>query len=88
MPEIKYKRVLLKISGEALSGPYRSGIDTKTVNDIAGKIREVVDLGVSIAVVVGGGNIWRGAKAEADGMDRVNADYAGIYVFSYFITAN
>lgn len=78
MPEIKYKRVLLKISGEALSGSHRSGIDTKTVNNIAGKIREVVDLEVSIAVVVGGGNIWRGAKAEVDGMDRVNADYAGM----------
>ena len=78
MPEVKYKRILLKISGEALRGPHRSGIDTVTITDIARQIREVVKLGVSVAIVVGGGNIWRGAKAEAEGMDRVTADYAGM----------
>ena len=78
MPEVKYKRVLLKISGEALSGSHRSGIDTETITDIALKIHQVVDLGVSVAIVVGGGNIWRGAKAEDGGMDRVTADYAGM----------
>ncbi|MGD9142810.1 MAG: UMP kinase [Dehalococcoidia bacterium] len=78
MPEVKYKRVLLKISGEALSGSHRSGIDTATVTEIAKQIREVVNLGVSVSVVVGGGNIWRGAKAEAEGMERVTADYAGM----------
>lgn len=78
MPEVKYKRVLLKISGEALKGPHHSGIDTPTLTVIARQIREIVNLGVSVAVVVGGGNIWRGAKAEAGGMDRVTADYAGM----------
>lgn len=78
MPEVKYKRVLLKLSGEALSGKHRSGIDVPTLTGIAGQIKEVVDMGVSVAIVVGGGNIWRGAKAEADGMDRVTADYAGM----------
>ena len=78
MPETKYKRVLLKLSGEALSGSHRSGIDTPTLTGIAKQVKDVVGMGVSVAVVVGGGNIWRGAKAEADGMDRVTADYAGM----------
>ncbi|HEY98139.1 MAG TPA: UMP kinase [Dehalococcoidia bacterium] len=78
MPEVKYKRVLLKLSGEALSGSHRFGISTSTLTGIAKQIKDVVDMGVSVAVVVGGGNIWRGAKAEADGMDRVTADYAGM----------
>lgn len=78
MPEVKYKRVLLKISGEALSGSHLSGIDPPTLTIVARQIRGIVDMGVSVAVVVGGGNIWRGAKAEAGGMDRVTADYAGM----------
>jgi uridylate kinase len=78
MPEVKYKRVLLKLSGEALSGNHRFGISNSTLTGIAGQIKDVVNMGVSVAVVVGGGNIWRGAKAEADGMDRVTADYAGM----------
>jgi uridylate kinase len=78
MPEVKYKRILLKISGEALSGNHRYGISTSTLAGIARQIKDVVDMGVSVAIVVGGGNIWRGAKAEADGMDRVTADYAGM----------
>jgi uridylate kinase len=78
MPETKYKRVLLKVSGEALSGSHRYGIDTPTLTSIAGQVKDVVGMGVSVAIVVGGGNIWRGVKAEADGMDRVTADYAGM----------
>jgi uridylate kinase len=78
MPETKYKRVLLKLSGEALSGRHRYGIDTPTLAGIAGQVKDVVGMGVSVAIVVGGGNIWRGVRAEADGMDRVTADYAGM----------
>jgi len=74
----KYKRVLLKISGEALSGEADYGIDSHTVNLIARQIGKVVEMGTSIAIVVGGGNIWRGATAEQEGMDRVTADYAGM----------
>jgi uridylate kinase len=78
MAETKYKRVLLKLSGEALSGGHRFGIDNPTLTGLAKQVKDVVAMGVSIAVVVGGGNIWRGARAEADGMDRVTADYAGM----------
>jgi uridylate kinase len=78
MPEAKYKRVLLKLSGEALSGEGDFGIDTPTLTKIAGQIKQVVEMGVGVAIVVGGGNIWRGAEAEAGGMDRVIADYAGM----------
>jgi uridylate kinase len=78
MPDIKYQRVLLKISGESLKGSHRSGIDNSILTNIAGQIRPVVELGVNIAIVVGGGNIWRGVKAEAAGMERVTADYAGM----------
>jgi uridylate kinase len=78
MPEAKYKRVLLKLSGEALRGKSSYSIDNPTLNKIALQIKEVTALGVGVAIVVGGGNIWRGAQAEADGMDRVTADYAGM----------
>jgi uridylate kinase len=78
MPQAKYKRVLLKLSGEALSGQQSYGIDTPTLTKIARQIKRVIRHGVGVAVVVGGGNIWRGAEAEADGMDRVTADYAGM----------
>src|SRR4030042_1111661 len=78
MPEAKYKRVLLKISGEALSGKQDYGIATPTLTEIAGQIKQVMALGVQVAIVVGGGNIWRGAEAEVRGMDRVTADYAGM----------
>ena len=78
MPDIKYHRILLKISGESLRGPHRSGIDNSILTNIAGQIKPVVELGVNVAIVVGGGNIWRGAKAEQDGMERVTADYAGM----------
>ncbi len=78
MAEAKYKRVLLKISGEALLGDGRHGIDPKVANDIAGQIKEAVDLGIEIAVVVGGGNFWRGTSASANGMDRTAADFIGM----------
>jgi len=78
MSTIKYKRVLLKLSGEAFSGETDYGIDMPTLTRIAKQIKQVMEMGGDIAIVVGGGNIWRGAKAEQDGMDRVTADYAGM----------
>ena len=78
MTNIKYKRVLLKLSGEALSGGADYGIDTIILSKLAKQIKQVMEMGVSVAIVVGGGNIWRGAKAEAEGMDRAVADYAGM----------
>ncbi|MBI4266951.1 MAG: UMP kinase [Chloroflexi bacterium] len=78
MPEARYKRVLLKLSGEALSGPESFGIDNNTLKKITRQIKQVTLTGVNVAVVVGGGNIWRGARAEAEGMERVTADYAGM----------
>ena len=74
----RYKRVLLKLSGEAFSGPDKFGINTATVNQVARQIKGVIDQEVEIAVVVGGGNIWRGATAAAEGFDRASADYAGM----------
>lgn len=73
-----YQRVLLKLSGEALMGDLGYGIDPKVVADIAQEISEVVRQGVEIAIVVGGGNIFRGVKASAAGMDRATADYVGM----------
>jgi len=79
MGDAPYKRVLLKISGEALMGGLASGIDPVTLNRVALQLKTVaVDLGVQVAVVVGGGNIWRGASASQTGMDRATADYAGM----------
>ena len=75
---LKYKRVLLKLSGEALMGEGEYGIDSATVENIARQLRRIVKKGIQVAVVVGGGNIWRGAAAEARGMDRATADYAGM----------
>ena len=74
----KYKRVLLKLSGESFSGEADYGIDSPTVAMIAKQIKQVLEMGVDISIVVGGGNIWRGAKAEKEGMERVTADYAGM----------
>ncbi|MBI4186830.1 MAG: UMP kinase [Chloroflexi bacterium] len=73
-----YKRVLLKLSGEALGGEAEYGIDPGALSKVAKQIKHVVEMGVQVSVVVGGGNIWRGAEAEAEGMDRVTADYAGM----------
>lgn len=74
----KYKRVVLKLSGEALAGEQNFGIDQATVNSVARQIKEIVDLGVEVALVVGGGNFWRGAVGSNKGMDRTTADYMGM----------
>jgi uridylate kinase len=76
--EPRYRRVLLKLSGEALAGEAGSGIDPATVSSIGDQVREVVSHGVQVAIVVGGGNIWRGLAASAQGMDRSSADYMGM----------
>ncbi|MBD2621705.1 UMP kinase [Microcystis flos-aquae FACHB-1344] len=73
-----YKRVLLKLSGEALMGNLGYGIDPMVVSAIALEISEVVDQGIQLAIVVGGGNIFRGVKAASAGMDRATADYIGM----------
>ena len=78
MSKPKLNRILLKISGESFKGDRESGIDPKSIQYMANEIKSVVDLGIEIGVVVGGGNIWRGAEAEKDGMDRATADYAGM----------
>ena len=74
----KYKRVLLKLSGEALMGDTGYGIDPKVVEDLGLQIKQVVDDGIEVAVVVGGGNIFRGLAGSAEGMDRSQADYIGM----------
>ncbi|KEH51806.1 UMP kinase [Streptococcus macedonicus] len=76
--EPKYKRILIKLSGEALAGEKDLGIDLTTVQTIAKEIAEVHSSGVEIALVIGGGNLWRGEPAAAAGMDRVQADYTGM----------
>lgn len=78
MIDLKYKRVLLKISGEALLGKSRSGIDSRVMDEIADEVKDVVELGIEIAIVIGGGNFWRGVAASSEGMDRTTADYIGM----------
>ncbi|MGX7363500.1 UMP kinase [Aerococcus suis] len=78
MVEPKYKRVVLKLSGEALAGPKGFGIDPDTMKNVAQEIKDVHDLGVEIAIVCGGGNIWRGVTGEEMGMERAQADYMGM----------
>ena len=73
-----YKRILLKLSGEALAGEQGYGIDPDIIRGIAREIREVVDLGIELAIVIGGGNIFRGLAASSAGMDRASADYMGM----------
>jgi uridylate kinase len=73
-----YRRILVKLSGEALMGEARYGIDPQVVSRVAHEVKDVVDLGIQIALVVGGGNIFRGIKASAAGMDRASADYMGM----------
>lgn len=73
-----YKRILLKLSGEALAGQQGYGIDPDIIRGIAAEIRGVADLGVQIAIVIGGGNIFRGVAASSMGMDRASADYMGM----------
>lgn len=76
MQEAKYKRVILKISGEALAGEQKTGLNTDTMNEICDRIKDVYDMGVQIAIVVGGGNFWRGRSGK--GMDRTTADHMGM----------
>lgn len=76
--EPRYKRILLKLSGEALMGGGSYGIDPQVIGDIAGEVRDVHRMGVEVAVVIGGGNIFRGISGASQGMDRSTADYIGM----------
>jgi len=78
LSQAKYKRVLLKISGEVLAGDQHYGIDPKTLDAIADGVKATVDLGIQTAVVIGGGNIFRGIAGSAAGMERTSADYMGM----------
>ncbi|SFL45666.1 uridylate kinase [Paenibacillus sp. 1_12] len=73
-----YKRVILKLSGEALAGQQGFGIDSETISSIAQQVKQVVELNVEVAIVVGGGNIWRGIAGSEKGIDRATADYMGM----------
>ncbi len=77
-PATKYRRVVLKLSGESMSGPSGFGLDLGVVETIAGQIKTVAGMGVEVSVVVGGGNFWRGIKGESRGMDRATSDYMGM----------
>jgi uridylate kinase len=74
----KYKRIVLKLSGEALAGASGFGIDNTIMSSIARQVKDVVEIGAEVAIVVGGGNIWRGVAGSAQGMDRATADYMGM----------
>ena len=76
MPSLKYKRVLLKLSGEALAGETKHGINVETLGKICDKVKELIELGVQVAIVVGGGNFWRGKYGHQ--MERTTADYMGM----------
>ena len=78
MEQPKYKRVLLKLGGEALSGPGEHGIDPDAVAQVADQIQAVVGLGIELAIVIGGGNFWRGNEPYAESIDRATADYMGM----------
>ena len=78
MAKPAFKRILLKLSGEALMGDDAYGINRDTISNIVEQIKEIVDLGVEVAVVIGGGNIFRGVAPAAEGMDRATADYMGM----------
>ncbi len=78
MPEIKYKRIMLKVSGEALAGAQRRGLDFDVIDDVCRSIKECVDLGVQVGLMVGAGNFWRGVKDGADKMQRSHADAMGM----------
>jgi len=78
MSTLKYKRVLLKLGGEAISGQSGSGIDVDEAEAIASRIKQVFDMGVQVAVVIGAGNLWRGKQGLEHGMDRSTADYMGM----------
>ena len=76
MSEIKYKRVLLKLSGEAIGGKEKRGVDEETLGRICDKVKEIVELGVQVAIVIGGGNFWRGRNSNQ--MERTSSDYMGM----------
>ena len=76
--DIKYKRILLKLSGEALAGKSGFGIDVNEAESIASRVKEVYDMGVEVAIVIGAGNLWRGRQGLERGMDRATADYMGM----------
>jgi uridylate kinase len=78
MDELKYKRILLKLSGEALAGSSGFGIDVSEAESIASRIKQIYAMGVEVAVVIGAGNIWRGKQGLDRGMDRATADYMGM----------
>ncbi|MGE5371327.1 MAG: UMP kinase [Solirubrobacterales bacterium] len=78
MGQPKFKRIILKISGEALAGEAGFGIDPEVIHDIAAQLKDATMIGTEIAIVVGGGNIWRGVAGSARGMDRATADYMGM----------
>lgn len=78
MNEPEFKRIILKLSGEALSGKNGYGIEADTISSIAEQVKEVVNLNVEVAIVVGGGNIWRGIAGSKKGIDRATADYMGM----------
>jgi len=78
MDQPKYKRVILKLSGEALSGEVGFGLEANVLNSMSQQIRELVEAGVQVAIVVGGGNIWRGVTGAKRGIDRATADYMGM----------
>ena len=77
MSETKYKRVLLKLSGEALAGEKKNGIDPDVIGDICDKIKIVKQMGVEVAIVIGGGNFWRGRR-NGEQMEKTTADYMGM----------
>jgi len=76
--KVKYKRILLKLSGEALAGREGYGIDPVRAEDVAQRVQKIVDLGVEVAIVIGAGNLWRGRRGLERGMDRATADYMGM----------
>ena len=78
MADIKYKRIVFKLSGESLAGEQRFGINPEVVESIAKQIKKVREYGIEVAIVVGGGNIWRGLAGSNKGMDRATADYMGM----------
>ena len=78
MPEVKYKRILLKVSGEALAGDAHRGLDFTVINSVCSVIKQCTDLGVQIGLVIGGGNFWRGVKDGADKMQRSHGDAMGM----------
>jgi uridylate kinase len=78
MADLKYKRILLKLSGESLMGSQKFGITAEMLQHYALQIKELVDFGIEVAVVIGGGNIYRGIQAEKSGIERVQGDYMGM----------